>query len=76
MAPFRGESIMRSLFTRCILLCLFAPSAMAYIDPGSGSFLLQGLVAGILGLGVTLKLYWGKLFGRHSRGKSDPGDED
>jgi hypothetical protein len=49
---------------------------MAYIDPGSGSFLLQGLVAGILALGVTLKLYWAKLFGRHSRGESEPGDED
>ena len=67
---------MKSTLWICALLLLWAPRALAYIDPGSGSFLLQGLVAGILGLGVTLKLYWGKLFGRHSRGKQDPGDED
>ena len=67
---------MKSTLWICTLLLLWAPSALAYIDPGSGSFLLQGLIAGILGLGVTLKLYWGRLFGRHRRDKQEPGDED
>ena len=33
----------------------------AYIDPGTGSMLLQGLLAGVAGLIVVLKLYWFKI---------------
>ena len=68
--------MMRSKLSICALVLLWAPCALAYIDPGSGSLLLQGLVAGVLGLGVTLKIYWGRLFGRRSRTKPDVGDED
>lgn len=32
-----------------------------YLDPGSGSFLIQLLLAVILGAGVTIRLYWTKL---------------
>lgn len=32
-----------------------------YLDPGSGSFLIQLLLAVILGAGVTIRLYWSKL---------------
>jgi len=32
--------------------------AMAYIDPGSGSLLLQLILGGVAGLFVILKLYW------------------
>jgi len=34
--------------------------AFAYIDPGSGSMLLQLLLGGIAGIGVLVKLYWGR----------------
>lgn len=63
-----------ALTVACALLC--AGSARAYIDPGSGSFLLQGLVAGVLGLGVTLKLYWHRLTGRKARRDEDLDGED
>ena len=33
-------------------------SAHAYLDPGSGSMLLQLLLGGIAGLAVVFKLYW------------------
>jgi hypothetical protein len=66
----------RTKLLACALLLCWAPSALGYIDPGSGSFLLQGIVAGLLGLGVTLKVYWGRLFGRRSRSKPDSSDED
>jgi hypothetical protein len=49
--------------------------AKAYLDPGSGSFLLQILIAAVLGLGVVLRASWGsikKWFGK----KSAPEDED
>ncbi len=44
----------------CLLLSLFAfaPCAHAYIDPGSGSFLLQMLLASLIGGMLTIKLYF------------------
>lgn len=42
--------------------------AYAYLDPGTGSALIQGLIAAIAAIGVTLKLYWHRLvsfFGRN-----------
>lgn len=36
----------------------FAKHALAYLDPGSGSMMLQLLLGGIAGVVVILKLYW------------------
>ena len=36
-------------------------STEAYLDPGSGSFILQILLATLLGLGFVLRGYWSKL---------------
>ncbi len=47
----------------------------AYIDPGTGSYLLQLALAGLLGAGYTVKMYWAritKLFGRSSPPADDP----
>lgn len=35
--------------------------AQAYLDPGTGSMILQAVVAGFLGLAFTLRMYWQKL---------------
>jgi len=35
--------------------------AAAYIDPGSGSFFVQMLLAGILGAGMAIKAYWHRI---------------
>jgi hypothetical protein len=32
--------------------------AHAYLDPGTGSMLLQGAIAGIATLAYTVKIYW------------------
>ena len=32
-----------------------------YIDPGSGSVILQVILAALLGIGVTIRLFWGKI---------------
>lgn len=40
------------------LLVIFAPSAHAYLDPGSGSAILQGIIGALAAIGITLKLYW------------------
>ena len=42
------------------MLLVSAP-AQAYIDPGTGSFMIQGLIAGVIGAGVAIKLFWHKI---------------
>ena len=39
----------------------FAP--LPYLDPGSGSFLIQLLIAALLGLGVAIRASWGRIKG-------------
>lgn len=36
---------------------------LAYLDPGSGSFLLQLLLAALLGAGIAIRASWGKIKG-------------
>jgi hypothetical protein len=42
---------------------------LAYLDPGSGSMIIQILVGGLAAVGVTMKLYWRRITGIFSRGK-------
>jgi hypothetical protein len=42
-----------------VLLCVFVQQpAYAYIDPGTGSLVLQGLVAFVVGAAFTLKTFF------------------
>jgi hypothetical protein len=41
----------------------WANSAWAYLDPGTGSMILQLLLGGIAGAVVILKLYWRRFVG-------------
>jgi hypothetical protein len=34
---------------------------LAYLDPGSGSMILQIIAGGLAAVAVTAKLYWGRL---------------
>lgn len=55
---------------------LTAPKvAHAYLDPGTGSILLQVLIGGVAGLGVIGKLYWHRLRGLFGVRKKDTGEE-
>ena len=50
-----------------------------YLDPGSGSILLQLLLAAILGLGIILRTQWSKIksfFKRNDEIDADPDDEE
>ena len=40
---------------------LSASNAFSYIDPGSGSYVLQILIASVLGILTLMKIYWSKL---------------
>ncbi len=37
---------------------LWIQAANAYVDPGTGSFLFQALIGGVLAVGVALKVFW------------------
>jgi hypothetical protein len=54
------------------LLALWTAPAYAYLDPTTGSILLQGLLAGVAGVVVVLRLYWARLkaFFRNLFGKA------
>ncbi len=55
---------------------LLAPALrpQAYLDPGSGSFLIQLLIAGLVGAGFLIKAYWKKIKKLFKR--SAPEDEN
>jgi len=42
-----------------------------YLDPGSGSFLLQLLIAGLIGLGIALRASWGKIRKMFGKGQAE-----
>ncbi len=48
---------------------------LAYLDPGSGSYLLQLLIAALLGGLFALRMYWGRIKSFFRRG-SDREDSD
>jgi hypothetical protein len=48
-----------------------------YLDPGSGSVILQVIIAAVLGIGVFLRLFAGKIRSWFGKGPaSDPGADD
>lgn len=70
---FLSEDLHLSALALPFLLALVEtlPPALAYIDPGTGSFLLQLLVGSLLGVLLSLKMFWRRvkayvagLFGR------------
>jgi hypothetical protein len=49
---------------------------VAYLDPGTGSLIIQAVVAALAGVAVAVTAYWHKIksfFGRNSR-DSEPSD--
>ena len=55
-----------------VLLALFGihiQSAYAYIDPGTGSMVIQVLIGNLVGLGIAIKVYWYKLKEKFMRKK-------
>lgn len=38
-------------------------SVIAYLDPGTGSIIVQSIIAGFVGLLVAIKLFWKRIIG-------------
>jgi len=43
---------------------------LMYLDPGTGSFIIQMILAGFLGIAVAVKIYWKKIVAFIKRDKT------
>lgn len=61
-----------------LAVVFFIPTrtAYAYLDPGSGSLLLQILVAGAVGALITFRVWWKRLAGLFTGNKASEGDDE
>jgi len=59
------------ILTVTLLFLMFSltvlPTANAYIDPGSGSFIFQVLIGAALGAALAVKAFWRRIVGFFSR---------
>lgn len=62
------------MFIYLISLLSPSPDIAAYLDPGSGSFLLQLLIGGFVGLVLIIKTFWSriKIFFNNLLGRTPP----
>jgi hypothetical protein len=51
-------NVIVTLLVAAVLLVAFERPTHAYLDPGTGSMLLQVLLGGVAGAVVIVKLYW------------------
>lgn len=50
---------------------------LPYLDPGSGSFLIQLLIAALLGIGVAVRASWSRIKGWFGvKPRADDDDDD
>jgi hypothetical protein len=58
-------SIRSRIFTVSVLslsvMFVVVPAANAYIDPGSGSFIFQAMVGGLLAAALVFKGFWRRI---------------
>ncbi|HDS84688.1 MAG TPA: hypothetical protein ENN97_05775 [Phycisphaerales bacterium] len=43
----------------CVPSQAWGSCPLAYLDPGTGSYIFQLLIAGLVGAGFAVKLFWG-----------------
>lgn len=53
--------VVQILVLMVVFQILMAADAQAYLDPGTGSFIFQTVIAMVVGAGFTLKLYWQRI---------------
>ena len=54
-----GDAVLLAALWQLILVA----DAHAYLDPGTGSFIVQTIIAMVVGATFTLKVYWRRLKG-------------
>ena len=57
----------------CLAFCFVTlPAANAYVDPGTGSFVFQAIVGGILAVGLAVKMFLRRIVAFVTRRGSTP----
>lgn len=55
--------LLPALLVASLLLVAYPATAHAYLDPASGSILLQVILGGLAGATLFIKMYWRRLLG-------------
>jgi hypothetical protein len=58
------------------LLVLTTEPAFAYLDPGTGSMLLQVILGGVAAVAVAIKLFWYKIRAAVGLGKKSNAEDE
>jgi hypothetical protein len=57
------------------VLLLLPSNSYAYIDPGSGSIIIQAIIAAIATVGTTATIYWNKIKNFFKKNKKKSNEE-
>ena len=72
----RSHSVFLSL-SIALLLLLFSPAVLAYLDPSTGSMVISAIVGIFASIALALKTYWYKIKAFFSSGKKrEPSRQD
>jgi len=46
-----------------LVVLVALPAGLAYIDPGTGSYIFQAIVGGLLAAALAIKVFWRRIWG-------------
>ena len=65
------KTLIKAILSICIINSFIYQPAYAYLDPGTGSMIVQIIIASIVGIGCTLKLWKDKVISIFRHWKKD-----
>jgi hypothetical protein len=71
-----GRKFFTAIYSLMAILFLLPGDAHAYLDPGTGSIVIQAIVAGFFGALLGVKLFWHKILGFFKRSTNNPEGND
>ncbi len=69
-----GNGRMRIVPGVVVCTLWLSSDALGYLDPGTGSFIFQAVIAVVCGAGLGIKMFWSRIraaFSRKGKGDSD-----
>lgn len=58
------------------ILIAYQPNAHAYLDPGTGSLIVQAIIGALLAMALTAKLWWRRLMGLFIKYEDEDEEDD
>jgi hypothetical protein len=66
-----GNCLVHSTAFALLLLIASTGAAHAYVDPGTGSYVIQLIIAALAGIALATRIYWGRIKGFFARSSSE-----